>query len=305
MNLNANATGIVEGMKTRAGELGIEVLKLENKATVLDCGVKAKGCLEAGKLFSSVCLGGLAEVTLAKEDYGGLKLPSVKVKTENPHIACIASQKAAWKVNVGNFFALGSGPARILAERSKQGYTERSEVGVLALECATLPGADVAGYVADKCGIATENLSILATRTASEAGSTQVSARMVETALFKMEHSKISVNVISAAGTSPIAPIIGDDDKMMGVTNDMIIYGSQVHLKVEGDVDVETMPSTSSSEYGLPFLEIFKRSEYDFYKIDQGIFAPAKITVENTTSGEIRSAGKINTAMIKKTLEKA
>ncbi|MFQ5800233.1 MAG: methenyltetrahydromethanopterin cyclohydrolase [Candidatus Hydrothermarchaeales archaeon] len=305
MTLNANAAKIVEGMKGGTKELGIEVLELENGATILDCGVKVRGSIEAGRLFSAVCLGGLAEVSISEGNYGGLKLPTVNMETSQPQIACIASQKAGWRIKVGEFFALGSGPARVLAERPKHGYTENSEVAVLALECATLPDADVASYVADKCDIDVKNLSMLAARTASVVGSTQVSARMVETALFKMDRLGFDVEAVYASGTAPIAPIVGDDAQMMGATNDMIIYGSQVYLKAKGNLDVEAIPSASSRDYGVPFLEVFKRSGHDFYKIDQGIFAPAEITVENVRTGEVKSAGKINPQMIEKTLETA
>ncbi|RMF91291.1 MAG: methenyltetrahydromethanopterin cyclohydrolase [Methanobacteriota archaeon] len=303
MGLNANAAEIVEEMKDRAEELRIEVLELENRATVLDCGVKAPGCTEAGRLFSLVSMGGLAKVTVSSESYGGLRLPVVKVDTGEPYLACMASQKAAWKVKTDRFFALGSGPARVLAEKGKGGYTEDSDVAVLALESAALPDEKVARHVAERCGVRPENLTLLAARTASETGSTQVSARMVETALFKMERLGMEAEVVHGAGTAPIAPVTGDDIHMMGVENDMIIYGSQVSLRVKGDVDVEAIPSGSSSDYGAPFLETFRRAGYDFYKIDPGIFAPAEIRVENILSGEVKTAGKIDPEMIKKALE--
>lgn len=303
MSLNAGAAKIVEEMKGRTRELCIGVLELENGATILDCGVNAGGSLEAGKLFSAVCLGGLAKVSISEGDYGGLKLPTVNVETSQPYIACIASQKAGWRIKVGGFSALGSGPARVLAEKSKYGYAENSEVAVLALECSTLPDEKVAKYVARKCDIDVKNLSMLAAGTASVVGSTQISARMIETALFKMDRLGFNGGVIYASGTAPIAPIVGDDTRMMGATNDMIIYGAQVRFKIKGDLDVEAIPSSNSPDYGVPFLEVFKCSGYDFYKIDQGIFAPAEITVEDVESGSIKRAGKVNVEMIKKTLE--
>jgi methenyltetrahydromethanopterin cyclohydrolase len=304
MTLNANAKKIASEMIDRGGELGIKKHKLKNGATLLDCGVNVEGSVEAGRLFSLVCLGGLADVWISEERFGKLELSTVNVKTSEPRRACIGSQKAGWRVKVADFFGMGSGPARMLLDSATEEMRrEKSDAGVLALECSTLPGVDVAEYVAEKCGIKAENLTILTSRTASVVGSVQVSARMVETALFKMDHLGIDTFVASGSGTAPIAPVIGGDNRMMGVENDMIIYGSNVHLNVEGTVEVDAIPSRSSTEYGVPFAEIFKRAGYDFYKIDQGIFAPARVTVVNRVTGETISAGEVNFAMVEKSLE--
>ena len=59
----------------------------------------------------------------------------------------------------------------------------------------------------------------------------------------------------------------------MGRTNDAIIYGGVVQLIVDGPendlIDLsKNLPSSSSSDYGRPFKEIFKQYNNDFYKID-------------------------------------
>lgn len=302
MSLNANAKKIAREMIDRARELGIKKHQLNNGATLLDCGVNVEGSIAAGQLFAAVCLGGLADVWISEHRFGELELSTVNVKTGEARLACIGSQKAGWSVKVGDFFGMGSGPARMLLDSAPEMLREDSDVGVLALECSTLPEVDVAEYVSRKCGIDAENLTLLTTKTASIVGSVQVSARMVETALFKMDHMGIEVEVSSGEGTAPIAPVVSGDNRMMGVENDMIIYGSSVKLTVASDVDVAAIPSVSSPEYGAPFAEIFKRADYDFYKIDEGIFAPARVTVENTITGETRSAGEVNFGMVEKTL---
>jgi methenyltetrahydromethanopterin cyclohydrolase len=305
MTLNENATRIASEMISQSEKLGIDVSELDCGATIVDCGVNVEGSVEAGRLFSMVCMGGLADVWISEECFGKLELSTVNVKTNEPRLACIGSQKAGWRVTVGDFFGMGSGPARMLLGSASDRLREKSDVAVLALECSILPGVDVAENVASKCGIDAEDLTLLTARTASIVGSVQVSARMVETALFKMDHLGLDANVSSGSGTAPITPVIGGDNRMMGIENDMIIYGSKVHLNVAGNVDVDAMPSKSSPEYGVPFAEIFKRAGYDFYKIDQGIFAPAEVTVENEKTGEIMSAGKISIPMIEKTLERS
>ncbi len=256
MTLNRNALETAEEMIERKSDLGINRVDLDCGATIVDCGVNVEGGVEAGRLFSMVCMGGLGDVWISEGRFGKLELSTVNVKTSEPRLACIGSQKAGWSVKVGGFFGMGSGPARMLLDSAPEGLREESEAGVLALECSVLPGDDVADYVAGKCGIDAENLTLLTARTASIAGSVQVSARMVETALFKMDHLEIDVAVSRGSGTAPIAPVVGDDNQMMGVENDMIIYGSNVHLNVEGKVDVDAIPSMSSPEYGMPFTEI-------------------------------------------------
>ena len=302
MTLNENALEIARRMIKQRRELGIDSAELGSGATVVDCGVNVAGSVEAGQMFSDICLGGLGDVKVSGSGFGALDLPVVRVKTNRPRLACIGSQKAGWNVKVGDFFGMGSGPARMLLDSAPEGLREESKVGVIAVECSVLPGDDVAGYIAGKCGVDANNLTVLVVRTASIAGSVQVSARMVETALFKMDHLGISADAISGEGIAPIAPLVGGDNRMMGVENDMIIYGSSVELTVAGDVDVAAIPSVSSSEYGVPFGEIFKRAGYDFYKIDQGIFAPARVTVKNTVTGETTSAGEVNFEMVEKTL---
>jgi methenyltetrahydromethanopterin cyclohydrolase len=124
---------------------------------------------------------------------------------------------------------------------------------------------------------------------------------MVEACLLKIEHLGYDVNsVTSAGGSAPIAPVIGDDNLMMGITNDMIIYGARVFLRAGTEIDIEKVPSSSSPAHGRPFAEIFKDAGYDFYKIGPEIFAPAEVSIENTQTKEIKKAGNTNPEIIKK-----
>ena len=53
-------------------------------------------------------------------------------------------------------------------------------------------------------------------------------------------------------------------------------------------------PSIVSSSYGKPFYEMLKDVDFDFYKIDSKLFAPAIITINNMTTGNTFTAGQIN-----------
>jgi methenyltetrahydromethanopterin cyclohydrolase len=303
MNLNKNAVKIAEELIEKKSELNIEHLELENGTIIIDCGVNAEGGLEAGRLFALACMGGLAEIEVKEGDLG---LKEVNVKTEHPAISCLASQKAGWCIDAEGYFALGSGPARILARKpaetiEKVGYTEKADTALIALESGKFPSAEICDMIASECGIEPSGLYVLIAKTSSLAGTVQISARMAETCLFKMDHLGYDTSSVkSASGTAPIAPIVGDDNLMMGLTNDMIIYGSRVTLQTDADIDIDKIPSSSSPAYGRPFAEIFKDAGYNFYKIDAGIFAPAEVSIENTATGEIKKAGSINPEIIRK-----
>lgn len=306
--LNSRAFEIVEEMISRQEELGI-IYTRKGDAHLVDAGVKAKGSFEAGLLLALACMGGLARVELDLREYEDLLLPSVYVETSYPAIATLASQKAGWSLKAEKFFSLGSGPARALAKKPKDvyerlNYQEESDKAVIALEASKYPPDDLISRIAKECGVQPENLYIIIARTSSIAGSVQVSARVVETALYKLYHMNYDVSRISfASGRAPVAPIVGDDNIMMGATNDMIIYGGEVFLTTDRSFDIELMPSNNSPAYGKPFLEIFREADYDFYKINPAIFAPAKVTANFLDVNEVRSSGYVNSQVIKKSLK--
>lgn len=308
MNLNQDSAKIAREMMARADELKISSLVLENGTILIDCGVEHEGSMDAGVLFSRICMGAQAEINLGRGEYNGLEMEVVHVMTEHPAVACLASQKAGWNITGEKFFSLGSGPARILAKKPKDtyekvGYSETSDEAVMCLEAAKYPPVEVCNTIAEACGVSPEDLYILIARTAAMASSVQISARMVETALFRMDHLGFDTRrIVRGEGTAPVAPIVGDDNKMMGIANDMVIYGGEVKLEVKGDVDVASIPSNNSEAYGKPFGEIFKEAGYDFYKINPAIFAPAAVEVVNIETGEVKKAGSVDPPVLKRSL---
>jgi len=183
------------------------------------------------------------------------------------------------------------------------GYREKADTAVLALEAAKYPPEEVCDGIANACNVDPENLYVLIARTASLTSTVQISARMVETCLYKMDHLGYDVNAVKKAeGQAPIAPIVGDDSLMMGITNDMIIYGSTVSIYSDMKIDVENVPSDTSDAYGKPFARIFKEAGYDFYKINPAIFAPAKVRFNDTKTNSVKTAGRVNPELIKKSM---
>ena len=315
VSVNLEAKKTVDLMIENSAGLNLMVEKLENGSTVIDAGVNVPGSLKAGELYTKVCLGGLAEVGISipgdlSEKFA---LPSVKIKTDSPVISTLGAQKAGWSVSVGDFFALGSGPARALALKPAHtyeviGYEDDADIAILTLEADKLPGADVTDSIAKECGVSSENVFVLVAPTSSIVGSIQIAGRVVENGTYKMmEALGFDVNKVKyAAGIAPIAPVDPDGLKAMGKTNDAVLFGGRTYYYIEsaeGD-DLEEiankLPSSASAGYGKPFYDVFKEAEYDFYKIDKGMFAPAEVVINDLRTGEMFRAGYVNTELLMK-----
>ncbi|MCK5660066.1 MAG: methenyltetrahydromethanopterin cyclohydrolase, partial [Methanosarcinales archaeon] len=122
ISINEQTVEIVEEMMTWEEELKVKTHTLDNGATVIDCGVNVDGSIEAGLMFTEVCMGGLATTSVSVHKIGDTPFPFIDVTTDHPSIACLAAQKAGWSVSVGDYFAMGSGPARALALKPKHTY---------------------------------------------------------------------------------------------------------------------------------------------------------------------------------------
>lgn len=314
-SVNFEAKKTVDVMIAKADELKIKVEKLDNGSTLIDCGVNVDGSLKAGELYTKVCLGGMAEVgiSIPGDLSDSFALPSVKIKTDFPAISTLGAQKAGWSVSVGDFFALGSGPARALALKPAETYEEinykdDADLAILTLEADNLPGSEVTDQIAEDCGVAAENVYVLVAPTSSLVGSIQIAGRVVENGTYKMlEALHFDVTKVKyAAGIAPIAPVDPDGLKAMGKTNDAVLFGGRTYYYIqseEGDdlkALAENLPSSSSEGYGKPFYDVFKEAEYDFYKIDKGMFAPAEVVINDLGTGEIYRAGYVNVELLKK-----
>ncbi len=314
-SVNFEAKKTVDVMIAKADELNIKVEKLDNGSTLIDCGVNVDGSLKAGELYTKVCLGGMAEVgiSIPGDLSDSFALPSVKIKTDFPAISTLGAQKAGWSVSVGDFFALGSGPARALALKPAETYEEinykdDADLAILTLEADNLPGSEVTDQIAEDCGVAAENVYVLVAPTSSLVGSIQIAGRVVENGTYKMlEALHFDVTKVKyAAGIAPIAPVDPDGLKAMGKTNDAVLFGGRTYYYIQSEEGddlkelAENLPSSSSEGYGKPFYDVFKEAEYDFYKIDKGMFAPAEVVINDLGTGELFRAGYVNVKLLKK-----
>lgn len=311
LSVNERALEIAEGMMDWAEEIKVEATTLKNSAQVIDCGVNVTGSYEAGLMFTDICMGGLNTSSISVHKLGDVPLSFIDVTTNHPAIACLGSQKAGWQISVGDYFAMGSGPARALAMKPKKtyeriGYQDDSDYAVIALESNQLPDEKVMEFIAKACGVDVENTVALVAPTASIVGSVQVSGRVVETGVYKLnELGYDTTKIVCGSGTAPIAPVVKDDTRAMGSTNDSVIYHGSVNLTLKGfDEEVfRKVPSNTSSDYGKPFFKTFKDAGYDFYKIDVNIFAPAEITVNDLETGKTYHIGRLNAEVLLESYE--
>jgi len=225
----------------------------------------------------------------------------------------MASQYAGWAIQVGKYFAMGSGPLRAHARVeqelfAKLRYAERAERGVLVLETRAAPTDAVAAWVGQKAGLAPSQLTFVVAPTASLAGGVQIAARMLETGLHKMDTLGFDVTkVVSGMGTAPLPPVAKNDLRAIGRTNDCILYGGQARYTVNADdaelsALVPKIPAAASKDYGTPFYEIFKRYDGDFYKIDPLLFSPAEVWLTSVGSGKTYHAGHVNPDVLRASL---
>jgi len=301
MNLNQRAAVLCRTLQADADLLRIGVQQNEIGTHLIDCGIGSPGGLECGRRLAEVCTAGLARVQFVPADKDVHQGAAVLVVTDHPVAACMAAQYAGWEVKADGYFAMGSGPMRAAyggeALLGRIGFAERATQAVGVLETAQLPPLDVCRQLAEKCRVEPDQLILLAAPTSSQAGTVQIVARSVETALHKLGELGFDLlRIESAWGVAPLPPVAANDLEGIGRTNDAILYGGEVTLYVRGDdEDLQAigpkLPSCASHDHGAPFQSIFERYNRDFYQIDPHLFSPAVVTFSNLDSGRTHRFG--------------
>ena len=307
-SINQLTLSLVANLITNASKLRCHIAKHSSGATIIDAGIQAHGGLEAGRLVAEICMGGLGHVQIQQHNQFANWPMHVQVISQNPVLACLGSQYAGWSLAHENFFALGSGPARAIAQREdifkELVYKDSAEATVLVLETDSIPPSEVIDKVARDTGISPENLTFILTPTRSLAGTVQIVSRVLEVALHKSHtlHFPLAC-IVDGVASAPIPPPSPDFLTGMGRTNDAILFGGFVQLFVncsdsEAEQLAKAMPSNTSPDYGKPFAEVFKAVNMDFYQIDPLLFSPAKVTISNLNTGNSFFAGAFNEALL-------
>ncbi len=316
-SVNQLTQPLVQKLINNAAQYRLEIHTLANGCTIVDAGIEADGGLEAGRIITEICLGGMGSVTIAHSDYTDKWPVTINVHTSNPVLACLGSQYAGWSLAHEKYYALGSGPARAMATKLKAGdivpvenlyqeldYRDTSDTTVLVIENDKIPPIEIIEKIATACKVAPEKLTIIVTPTSSIAGSVQVVGRVLEVAMHKAHELHFPLeNILDGSGSAPLCPPHPDFVQAMGRTNDAILFAGKVHLLVKGsDADAEKLatelPSSTSKDYGKPFAKIFKEAKYDFFKIDGMLFSPASVIVTAVESGNSFRAGTLDNVLL-------
>jgi methenyltetrahydromethanopterin cyclohydrolase len=309
-SVNALTAPLVSALINDADNLRINVSRLANGCAIVDAGIKVAGGIEAGRRIAEICMGGLGSVALASVSGEWL----INVSSSNPVLSCLGSQYAGWSLNHGEgkqaFRALGSGPGRAAAVKEELykelGYHDQADCATLVLEVDVPPPQEIVDKVTRDCNVSADKLTFILTPTKSLAGVVQIVARVLEVALHKVHALHFPLeNIVDGVASAPLPPPAPDFLNAMGRTNDAIIFGGQVHLFVEGSDDdarelAQKLPASASKDYGKPFAKVFKDVQYDFYKIDPMLFAPAQATVTALASGNTFRAGARDNALLQK-----
>ena len=316
-SVNKLTQPLVQELIDNADKLRLGVQTLENGCTIIDAGIDVSGGLEAGRIITEICMGGMGTASISQSAYTDHWPLTINIHSSNPVLSCLGSQYAGWSMSHEKYYALGSGPARAMARKEKDGvnvpveeiykeldYQDSAESTALVIENDKIPPIEIIEKVAAACGVPTANLTIIVTPTSSLAGCVQVVGRVLEVAMHKAHELHFPLeNIIDGSGSAPICPPHPDFVKAMGRTNDAILFAGQVHVFVKGsDEDAQELanelPSSTSKDYGKPFAEIFKACNYDFFKIDGMLFSPASVIVTAIESGNSFRAGKLDNELL-------
>ena len=312
LSINRLAHKLVEELKAEPEYYGVTVETLPSGATVIDTGLEAHGGYEAGLMTTRIAMGGAGTASLGYADFG-VKLPTVIVSTDHPAVALFGAQLAGWRIKPEGYTADCSGPARALALKPRKvfekiGYRDEADVAVLLIEKDEKPPDSAAIFVAEACGVEPESVYMLLTSPTSLAGMVQISGRVVETGLFRLDILGLDLRkVLYAAGYAPIMPLHRDPGRAMGRAEDAITYGGVTSYVGDEDDDViremvEKGSSSNFKDYGKTSYEIYKAVDFDFTKIDPALFAPAVMTLTSARTGSVYTAGEINKEVIRESL---
>jgi len=303
VKLNEKSWQRCQQLLSAAESMQVNSQQTENGSQLIDCGIGSAGSLLAGVALAEICLAGLGTVTIEPAEPKLWSGELVTVATDEPVWACMASQYAGWKISVDDYFAMGSGPMRAAWAGEdlfqELDYREQAVRVVGVLETRELPNSAVCEQIAQDCRVQPSDLTLLVAPTASLAGTVQVVARSLETALHKMHVLGFDLDsVVRGTGTAPLPPVAPDDLTAIGWTNDAVLYGAKVTVWVRGDDQQlaqlgAQIPSSASSDYGRPFKHVFESYDRDFYKIDPHLFSPASVQLINVETGSCHEFGTV------------
>ncbi|MFW5712770.1 MAG: methenyltetrahydromethanopterin cyclohydrolase [Spirochaetota bacterium] len=310
--LNERAMRLVRDLLGEPEYFNIKAHRLTNGATVIDMGAEVAGSWAAAEYFTRITLGDLCSFSYGRWQHDAeTSFAAVQLAVDRPLIACLASQIAGWQLGSGEFATIGSGPARAVAAvegdpyMEMTPYRESAEEVVLCVQDSSMPTAEMAASVAEKCRVAPEKVYLLLAPAACLVGSVQVSARILEQVCHKMYENGFDVaKVTNCRGAAPVAPIVKDEVKSMGRINDALLYAGETEFWVDAeDEEIRRVigrlsSKDSSPQYGVLFEDIFEAAGRDFYYIDHQVHSIGQIRIHSVRSGAAFSAGEYHRELI-------
>ena len=169
ISINREAMKTVRVILEEADALGVEVDRLDNGATVVDMGLRAKGGWRAGRLYTLVTIGGLGEVSYEPFAVAGRMLSAVRVMIDHPVEGCVASQIAGWRLEAPGkeHAAILAGPGRALNRESLDhyfdwvDYRDDHHEAVVAIQASEPVTAELADMIATSCRVEPDDLYVL------------------------------------------------------------------------------------------------------------------------------------------------
>ncbi len=309
LSLNQEAMKIIRKILAAPEAIGALVEQLPCGSTVIDLGLKARGGWTAGKYYTLVTLGGLGEVTYENFPLGGYDLAAVRVMLDHPLEACFGSQIAGWRIVERPNAPIGAGPARALNKMPDKylkiyPYRDQSQQAVLAIQTGQPILDEDAIAIAAACNVAPQDVYILMAASTSLACAVQVSARIIEQSLHRLEEEGFDVQtVVHAHGYCVIPPLCDDEMTSFGRINDALLYGGVANIAVRtSDETIEKIigrvTSTASPTYGRLFADIYEEAGRDFFNTPLELNSPAGVQINNLTTGRMFRAGKVDEELL-------
>lgn len=300
-------------------EYRIRSHRLDCGAVLMDMGVSETGSLEAGRILTELCQGGLAKARIGMTQVAGVPLPEIFNETLHPAAGCMDMQMGLPFPN-----ALLSGPIRLFIEplrfvEADIPLSEAKDAVVALIE--PYPGAPEfsdkeARLLSEMSGVAPEHIRIILAPGNSLPGSTQVSGRAVEDVVLTIQRSLLidSSKVIDICGRAPICPYYEDKPGVKRLdADDFLHYIAEVYLTYyseEGE-DVAALCRNLTFEsldiFGSYWADMLEAAGGDFFKIPNitDVNRVGRVVINDRRTGRVYAAGRLREDLIEARLTAA
>ena len=214
-SINKHSNFLLDNLIKNADGLGLIIKKGPLNSIIVDAGIDTHGSVEAGIKISEICLGGLGKVSVTPSFETKSSFNNISVHASNPVLACLGCQYAGWSLSHEDFFSLGSGPARSLAQKeeifSKLKYTDTSSATSIVLVVDKIPPDEIVKKVSYDCNVSAEEITFILTPTTSICGTIQIVSRVLEVAIHKIHELNYPLEkVLFGIATAPLPPDASD-----------------------------------------------------------------------------------------------